>query len=67
MNQKKARKLRQQVRKELGVGKSIETSSYEEIKHRISEMLKPDEQPRFLITNICTGFRGAYRKAKKGA
>ena len=65
MNQKKARKLRQQLRKELKVEKNQKVS-YNSIKHKIEETLKPGEHPRFSIQNVCTGFRGAYLRAKKG-
>ena len=65
MSQKKERQLRQKVRKELGVSKKTEKVTYKTIKYRLLEMLKPDEKPRYHVTNVCTGLRGAYRKAKK--
>jgi len=67
MSQKKAKQLRQKVRRELGIANKPEKTSYETIKHKVKEMLKPEEKPRYFTTNVCTGLRGAYRKAKKGA
>jgi len=67
MSQSKAKKLRQQVRREKGVTNKVEKTSYKPIKHKIEEALKPGESPRYFTTNVCTGLRGAYRKAKKGA
>jgi len=67
MSQKKARELRQQVRKEQGVANKTEKTVYETVKHLIKENLRPEEKPRYFTTNTCTGLRGAYRKAKRGA
>ena len=66
MSQKKAKQLRQRVRKETGLDKN-EKTSYSMIKHKIKEFINPGENPRFFNTHICEGLRGEYRKAKKGA
>jgi len=67
MSQKKSREQRRKVRQELGVANKPQKTAYEVIKHKIEEALKPDEKPRYFTQHVCTGLRGAYRKAKKGA
>ena len=67
MSEKKHKQSRQEVRKETGLSKDAATTYKPIVQYTIPGNPAKNLEPLDVVTRVCTGLRGAYRKAKQGA